>query len=187
MDKITATIKIDRDKIFNEVAKLTSYMGAKSQDSYDNIFMSDDEQEFLERAFILAHSECAEMLYPHVKREIFPDIDKTETDEDKPEGMPDGEITEEDVIKNESEEVVEPAVVYDIILALPKHFSHTTITLVENLVHEYLVSRLMSEWVMITAPEKHFYWIERYAEAKRKISIALTARTKPLRRILRPF
>lgn len=169
MDKITATIKIDRDKIFNEVAKLTSYMGAKSQDSYDNIFMSDDEQEFLERAFILAHSECAEMLYPHVKREIFPDMDKPETDED------------------ESEEVVEPAVVYDIVLSLPKHFSHTTITLVENLIHEYLVSRLMSEWVMITVPEKHSYWIERYAEAKRKISVALTARTKPLRRKSRPF
>lgn len=165
MNKITATIKIDRDKIFNEVAKYTSYMGAKSQDSYDNIFMSDDEQEFLERAFILAHSECAEMLYPHVKREIFPE-------------------TDEEIIEKK---VVDPAVVYYIILALPKHFSHTTITLVENLIHEYLVSRLMSEWVMITAPEKHSYWIERYIETKRKISIALTVRTQPLRRILRPF
>lgn len=160
---ITATIEIDKKKIFDEIAKKTSYIGAKSKDDkdYDRIFVSDENEEFFETTFNLAHSECKEFLFAFTKEEVIPDGNK-----DKPQQL----------FPN-----------YNITLSLPKHFSHTTITLLTNLINEYITCRLLSEWIMIVKPENHSYWIERYLSTKQQISTALMARTQPLKRTLRPF
>lgn len=163
MNTITATIEIDKKKIFDEIAKKTSYIGAKSKDDkdYDRIFVSDENEEFFETTFNLAHSECKEFLFAFTKEEVIPD------------GNIDGP---QQLFPN-----------YNITLSLPKHFSHTTITLLTNLINEYITCRLLSEWIMITQPESHVYWIERCSMIKKQISIAMTSRTEPLRRTLRPF
>lgn len=162
-NSITAIIEINKDKIFYEIAKRTSYIGAKSKDDkdYDRIFVTDENIEFFETTFKLAHSECKEFLFAFTKEEVIPDGNK-----DKPQQL----------FPN-----------YNITLSLPKHFSHTTITLLTNLINEYITCRLLSEWIMITQPESHVYWIERCSMIKKQISIAMTSRTEPLRRTLRPF
>lgn len=167
-NSITAIIEINKDKIFDEIAKRTSYIGAKSKDDkdYDRIFVSDENEEFFETIFNLAHSECKEFLFQFTKEEMFPDF-KQEAD------------TIDGVLQETSD--------YNITLSLPKHFSHTTITLLTNLINEYITCRLLSEWIMITQPESHVYWIERCSMIKKQISIAMTSRTEPLRRTLRPF
>lgn len=160
MNKITTTIKIDKNTIYEEISKLTSYMGDKDNnpDGYEHISTTDDNMEFFERIFDLAYSECVQMLYAYTKNEIL----QTTDDKEVPE-------------------------TYDITLSLPKYFSETTIFYVEKLINEYIINRLMSEWIMIVKPENHSYWIERYLSTKQQISTALMARTQPLKRTLRPF
>lgn len=162
MNNITATIKIDKDYLYNEIAKRTSYIGAKSKDSdaYDRIFTTDDNAEYFEGIFNLAYSECIEMLYPFTKKEIH-------AGQDPP--------MEDDVTD------------LNITVTLPEHFSSTTVKHVNNLVNEYIICRMMADWMMAVNQESHTYWIERYTQIRRSISIALTARTEPLKRKLRPF
>lgn len=164
-----ATIRIDKDSIFEQIAKKTSYIGSKmkDEDAYDNIFTTDEDQEFFEEHFDLAHAECVEMLYPYTKKDI------TENEE-----VQDGENMEDSEM---------PSVSYDIVLAVPKEMSQTTISLVERQINEYIVSRLIAEWMMVCNIDSHSYWLERYTSIRKQINRTLLSRMKPLRRTSRPF
>ena len=161
MNTNTATIRIDKDSIFEQIAKKTSYIGSKmkDEDAYDNIFTTDEDNEFFEEHFELAHAECVEMLYPYTKKDITENIEDTET----------------------------PSASYDIVLTVPQEMSQTTVSLVERQINEYIVSRLIAEWMMVSDMNLHAYWIERYTSIRRHINTTLISRMKPLRRTLRPF
>lgn len=169
MNTNTATIRIDKNSIFEQIAKKTSYIGSKikDEDAYDNIFTTDEDNEFFEEHFELAHAECVEMLYPYTKKDI------TENEE-----VQDGKNMEDSEI---------PSVSYDIVLVIPKEMSQTTISLVERQINEYIVSRLIAEWMMVSDMNLHAYWIERYTSIRRHINTTLISRMKPLRRTSRPF
>ena len=146
MNMNKATIKIDKDSIFEQIAKKTSYIGSKmkDEDAYDNIFTTDEDNEFFEEHFELAHAEC---------------IEDTET----------------------------PSVSYDIVLTVPQEMSQTTVSLVERQINEYIVSRLIAEWMMVCNIDSHSYWLERYTSIRKQINRTLLSRMKPLRRTSRPF
>lgn len=153
-----ATIKIDKDSIFEQIAKKTSYIGSKmkDEDAYDNIFTTDEDKEFFEEHFELAHAECVEMLFPYAMKEI-----------------------------TDSEEVQDDG--YSIVITVPKEMSQTTVSLVERQINEYIVSRLIAEWMMVCNIDSHSYWLERYTSIRKQINRTLLSRMKPLRRTSRPF
>lgn len=62
------TITIDKSKVWHEVAKATSYTGAKMMaddpGAYNRIFVSDEEREMLERYWVEACSLATDTLKP---------------------------------------------------------------------------------------------------------------------------
>ena len=128
----------------------------KDEDAYDNIFTTDEDQEFFEEHFELAHAECVEMLFPYAMKEI------TDSEEVKDDG-------------------------YSIVITVSKEMSQTTVSLVERQINEYIVSRLIAEWMMVCNIDSHSYWLERYTSIRKQINRTLLSRMKPLRRTSRPF
>lgn len=114
------------------------------------------------RVLNLAHAECVEMLYPYTKQEI-----------------PDEQEALDDVLS-------EPET-YEIKLTLPDSFSLTTVRMLENLIHEYLVCRVLADWMSITNPESEANWEKKFTTIRNKIRTSLVSRTGKIRRKLKPF
>ena len=114
------------------------------------------------RVLNTAHAECVEMLYPYTKEEI-----------------PDGQEALDNVL-------TEPET-YEIRLTLPETFSLTTLRMLEHLIHEYLVCRVLADWMSITKPESEANWQRKFTTIREKIRTALVSRTKMTRRKLSPF
>lgn len=118
------------------------------------------------RMLNLAYSECVEMLYPYAKETI------------KGGGYP---------IIASPLGISCPPEEYYINLSLPKNFSATTIKLLTNLIHEYLVCRVLSDWMSIVNPGSKANWEDKANKIKAKISASLVSRTGALRRKSNPF
>ena len=114
------------------------------------------------RVLNLAHTECVEMLYPYTKAEI-----------------PDEQEALNDILTSPEE--------YKIELSLPKGFSISTVKLLNNLIHEYLVCRVVADWMSITNPGSQPHWEEKFENIKYKIQTSLVSRTCKVRRKLKPF
>ena len=114
------------------------------------------------RVLNLAHAECVEMLFPYSKEEI-----------------PEGQEAMTDVMTAPEE--------YHIVLNLPDGFSLTTVKLLTHLVHEYLVCRVLADWMSITNPGSQANWEEKFRELKTKIQTSLVSRTGKIRRKCKPF
>ena len=114
------------------------------------------------RVLNLAHAECVEMLFPYSKEEI-----------------PEGQEAMTDVMTAPEE--------YHIVLNLPDGFSLTTLKLLTHLVHEYLVCRVLADWMSITNPSSQANWEEKFRELKTKIQTSLVSRTGKVRRKCKPF
>ncbi len=112
------------------------------------------------RVLNLAIERCRELLYPYTKEEAY--------------------ITSlNDILKKPDS--------YWLVLSLPKEFSQTTLYLLENLIHEYLVCMAVADWLSITNPEKAQIWETKANEAIKEAHDKLRNRTKPLRRKQHPF
>ena len=114
------------------------------------------------RVLNLAHAECVEMLFPYSKEE-----------------MSEGRETMDDILA-----VPE---VYSIVLNLPEGFSRTTLKLLTHLIHEYLVCRVLADWMSITNPGSKENWELKFKELRTKIQTSIVSRTGKLRRKLKPF
>ncbi len=114
------------------------------------------------RVLNLAHAECVEMLFPYTKTEI-----------------PDTQTALDDVLTAPE--------AYDIVLNLPIGFSMTTVQLLKHLIHEYLVCRVLADWMSITNPSSQGNWEEKFREMKSKIQTSLVSRTGKMRRKCKPF
>lgn len=114
------------------------------------------------RVLNLAHSECVEMLYPYTKEEI----------PDEQEALDDILVAPDD---------------YKIELTLPESFSLTTLKLLMHLIHEYLVCRVLADWMSITNPKSQANWEDKMHSLKTKIQTSLVSRSGKIRRKLKPF
>ncbi|UWG05589.1 MAG: hypothetical protein [Bacteriophage sp.] len=124
--------------------------------------VQDGNVDRVTRVLNLAHSECVEMLFPYTKNEVESD----------------GCALNDILTEPES---------YDIILSLPKCFSMTTVRLLKDLIHEYLVCRVLEDWMSITNPSSQRNWEEKLESLKTKIKTSLVARRGKVRRKLKPF
>lgn len=114
------------------------------------------------RVLNLAHAECVEMLYPYTKQEI-PD--------------------EQEALDN----VLDAPEAYHIVLNLPIGFSLSTVQLLKHLVHEYLVCRVLADWMSITNPSSQANWEEKFKAMKSRIQTSLVSRIGKVKRKLKPF
>lgn len=114
------------------------------------------------RVLNLAHAECVEMLFPYTKEEIA-----------------EGQEALNDVLTAPEE--------YHIVLNLPVGFSLTTVRLLQNLIHEYLVCRVLADWMSITNPNSEANWERKFESLRSKIRTSLMSRTGKVRRKCKPF
>jgi hypothetical protein len=109
----------------------------------------------------LAFSQCVELCYPYTKRELCHHSHR------------DDELEEEDE--------------YIMKMRLPDGFSATTLTLLERLIHELMVYKVMYDWMSITKPESQENWKEKADDAEQNILSMLNARIGRVRRPMTPF
>ena len=114
------------------------------------------------RVLALSHAECVEMLYPYSKDPLEGDA-------------------------RALDDVLVPLDEYLIRLRLPETFSLTTVQLVHNMVHEYMVCRVLADWMSITNPASASKWEEKYKQMREKIQTSLVSRTGRVRRKCKPF
>lgn len=114
------------------------------------------------RVLNLSHAECVEMLFPYTKEDIA-----------------DGQEALTDVLTAPEE--------YHIVLNLPVGFSLTTVRLLQNLIHEYLVCRVLADWMSITNPNSEANWERKFESLRSKIRTSLVSRTGKVRRKCKPF
>jgi hypothetical protein len=113
------------------------------------------------RVLDLAHAECLEALYPYTKVEIVP------------------ETVRNDALKEER--------VYCIHMMVPVDFSQTTANLILKSVHEYMVYRVMEDWLSITNPQASAKWKLKAEEMKENMREAISMRGGRVRRTLTPW
>lgn len=114
------------------------------------------------RVLNLAHAEVVEMLYPYTKEEIADD----------------GTLLNDKLTEPEE---------YVVTMKVPGDFSGTTLRLLQEMIHEYLVCRVLQDWLSITNPESAPVWEAKLEALRDKIRTSLMSRMKATRRKLKPF
>ncbi len=112
------------------------------------------------RELDLRIAECRELLYPY---------------------------TNHGIIRKELNDRLKARDVYAILMKVPEGFSQTTLTLLERLIHEYLVSRAVAEWLSISYPQKAETWRNKAEAADAALRRNLMARMGRTRRRMHPF
>lgn len=118
----------------------------------------------VKRVLDLGIAECTEMLYPYSKVEI----DEEEFRDDVP-------LEQDD---------------YYIDMVVPKTIAKNTLDLLEQYIHEYLVCRVLADWMSITnLSNLHSAanWQAKLDDAKSKIHTMMVSRIRRVRRTLNPF
>lgn len=113
------------------------------------------------RVLNLAYQECVDMLYAYTKADVAP-------------------------ISSLDNTFGEPQM-YKMRLLVPVNFAKGTVALLKNLIHEYLVCRVLEDWISITYPEALAVWREKMESIKEKITECMNARSGRVRRSLTPW
>ncbi|MGN0032447.1 MAG: hypothetical protein ACI358_01505 [Candidatus Limimorpha sp.] len=162
------TLTFKRQELIYDAANYSFVEGdiMKADDEHARHQVSDIAQkgniDRVTRVLNLAHAECVEMLFPYTHEEIA----------DKQEAL-------NDVLTSPEE--------YHIVLQLPNSFSFTTVKLLQNLIHEYLVCRVLADWMSITNPSSEANWERKFESLRSKIRTSLVSRTGKVKRKLKPF
>lgn len=162
------TLTFKRQELIYDAANYSFVEGdiMKADDEHARHQVSDIAQkgniDRVTRVLNLAHAECVEMLFPYTHEEIA----------DKQEAL-------NDVLTSPEE--------YNIVLHLPYTFSFTTVKLLQNLIHEYLVCRVLADWMSITNPSSEANWERKFESLQSKIRTSLVSRTGKVKRKLKPF
>lgn len=113
------------------------------------------------RVLDLAHAECVEMLYPYTKEPC------------------DGEEVQDNELTVKEQ--------YEISMLVPDDFSKSTVSLITKLLHEYMVCRVLADWMSITNPSSQSNWQSKLDSIEEQIRNHLNARCGRVRRAQTPF
>ena len=113
------------------------------------------------RILAVVHAAAIEMLFPYTKQE--------------PE---DGEII--------CDRMFTPTD-YNIEMNVPTTMSRTTLHLLNRLIHEFMVARVIYDWLSITHPDAARNWLDKALEAEEEITSVKNSRTGVLTRPSHPF
>lgn len=144
--------------VTNRLHIIQKQVSAESPETRAIIDDIDDEHNIDEatRTMNLAYQECVDHLYSLTKVPVECDgsLDNTYGEPSK----------------------------YTMAMKLPEDFSKGTVALLKNLIHEYIVSRVITEWLRLTFPSLADMWAAKSDEAKKKIGDAASKRIKPRER-----
>lgn len=113
------------------------------------------------RILAVVHAAAIEMLYPYTKQEPIED-----------EIICDRMVTPTD---------------YEIVMKVPTAMSRTTLHLLNRLIHEFMVARVIYDWLSITHPDAARNWLDKALEAEEEINSIKHCRTGKLTRPSHPF
>lgn len=113
------------------------------------------------RVLDLAYAECVEFMYPYTK---VPCED---------EGWQWNGLRETSV--------------YIFEMLVDNDFSQSSVNLISKLIHEYMVCRVLGDWLRITNPDNRSGWDVKAEDIKNQIRVRLHARCGRVRRKLTPF
>lgn len=113
------------------------------------------------RILSLVHAAAVEMLYPYTKEDPIED----------------DEICDRMWVPSS----------YVIVMNVPQSMSRTTLRLLNRLIHEFMVARVIYDWLSITHPEAAGNWLEKAKEAEEEINSIKNSRTGVLTRPAHPF
>ncbi len=163
----SATVTLLRSELLYDIANSAFVTGdvIGEENEHAHHLVTDVTQEGnidrVTRMLDLAFADLDEKLYPYTKGDIE---DGTEADDKMGE-------TEKYVLS----------------LSLPSSFSATTLRLVAKLAHEFLVCRVLHDWLGVTSPENAAVWGVRAESVGERLRTALTSRSKAFRRKMKPF
>lgn len=167
-DKIEAALVFKRSQLLYDVRNMGFVEGdIMSDEQQDAKHQTQDIGEAgnvdrVTRVLNLAMSEVVEALYPYTKHDI-----------------PDGAEPLTDVLEEPDE--------YTIRLSLPGDFSATTYRLLRDLIHEWLVCRVLGDWLSITKPDAAANWLAKGEDMLAKVKKAIASRKGKIRRPMKPF
>lgn len=119
----------------------------------------DGNVDRVSRILAVVHAEVKEMLYPYTKR--------------APSDM-------------EVDDILEAPERYDVDMTVPESMSETTVQLLSKLIHEYMVYRVMADWLAITNKQAAAGWMERAEATKEQIDAAKSNRRQTMLRKMFP-
>lgn len=122
--------------------------------------VEDGNRDRVTRVLNLWMAIIREALYPYTKNEVEDGESRTDT------------LTE-----------VEE---YSISMLVPDDYSKTTITLLEQLIHEILICRVLEDWVSITDPGHEDIWKQKAEDAMQELNRVKNGRAKKVRRKQHP-
>ena len=148
-------LNIKKASVYDDVAKLTGYIGAKNNESeltYDKVFTTDDDRILLER--------------------FWRDSCNASTDEFK------------NFIKSVTEntsQTIDNTEIYTVVMDMPSSFDSNLTNSIQNSLHSYFVNSIASKWfALIDKNESEYYKAESLGngnDIRRKIYF----RKKPIR------
>lgn len=169
-DRDTGTIEVvlsfKRDELLYDIRNAAYVEGSvlESDNNHVRHTIQDVGEEGnvdrITRVMSLAVAKCKETLYAYTKQDVY--------------------LSELD------DELQEPGV-YGIVMKVPEGFSQTTLFLLEQLIHEYIVCSALADWLSITYPAKADAWAIKANDAETEIRCNLLTRRGYTRRSLRPF
>lgn len=117
---ITITLTVSKAKVYDEVAKTTSYTGNAMDDekAYDRIFADDNDREMLERFWVEACNGATEQFKPFLTS-----------------------VTSQPISHG-----VELGVNYEVTLELSSMFDPTLQNSIETSLHSYFVAMIVAKW-----------------------------------------
>lgn len=90
-------------------------------------------------------------------------------------------------VEEEIDDCLEVPDEYVVELRVPQDVSRTTVHLLSRLVHEYMVYRVMADWLGITNPEAAANWAAKAEEAEKEIEEAKTVHRGVFTRVIHPW
>ena len=145
------------------------------------------------RVLDLAHAECEEALFPYTKENVEQESEMDDTPTyieptaDAEDTMAGSEETLAEEEFTDDTPVVKPTGDYVIRLLVPDEYSKTTLRLIVRYIHEYMVCRVLSDWMSITNPPAAANWKAKQDEALEGMKEAVNFRTGRVRRTQTPF
>ena len=165
--KKTVTLAFRRDQLLYDIRNYAfvegEIMGEDAQHAQHQVqdIAEEGNVDRVTRMLNLAHDECVEQLYPYTNEEVE-----------------DGERLDDTLVAPEE---------YTIVLKLPEGFAKSTLKLERTLIHEYMVCRVLQDWLSITFPNSAPNWEKKMIQLKSKMKTALLSRKLTIRRKLKPF
>lgn len=153
---IELKINIKKSVVYNEISKISSYIGAKRIDAdqkiYERVFSTEDDRELLERYWREAKSMVLALLSRWLITTTFP----------------------------ENSQTVDDAEVWSVTLIMPDAFKKELAYGIDEDIHSFMINEILFKWLAVSEPKEAEYY-KAVAETKSEaITDKLLFRTRPI-------